>query len=234
MGGGKTLSARAALPVRAVVFDFDLTLADSSTSILRCFAHGCRAVGHPEPDPERVRALIGMPLADMWHTLAVDPEIGVRDVEAFVSAYRERAAQHMADETRLFPATVPTLRALRAAGLSLAVVSTKIRERFEDVLERAGVLPLFSCLVGGESVSRHKPDPMGLLGALENLGVAPGDAVYVGDSTIDAETAERAGTGFVAVVTGTTPQKSFEDFPCRAVLEDLSGLSRLLGCDASS
>lgn len=234
MGREEAVSEPATVPacagVRAVVFDFDLTLADSSTSILRCFAHGCRAVGQPEP--ERVRALIGMPLVEMWHTLATDPRTSVRD--AFVAAYRARAATHMADETRLFPSTVPTLRTLHARGLALAVVSTKIRERFEDVLGRAQVAPLFGCMVGGESVPRHKPDPMGLLGALETLGVAPDAALYVGDSTIDAETAQRAGAGFVAVTTGTTPRQAFDAYPCRAVLDDLSALSRILAFDAPS
>ena len=67
-------------------------------------------------------------------------------------------------------------------------------------------------MLGGEDVPAFKPDPRGLLLALERLAVAPADAIYVGDTTIDAEAAANAGLRFVAVLTGPTTRADFAPY----------------------
>ena len=82
----------------------------------------------------------------------------------------------------------------------------------------------FDVIVGGEDVSRHKPDPEGLLAAIGRLGGSPSNTLYVGDSVTDAEAARRAGVPFVAVLNGVTPREAFEDYPVEGVLENLREL----------
>jgi phosphoglycolate phosphatase len=69
--------------------------------------------------------------------------------------------------------------------------------------------------------------------AIDRLGCAPAEAVYVGDSVVDAETARNAGTRFVAVLTGTTDRGSFLAYPVVAVLDRLSDLTDLLHTHAT-
>ncbi|MDQ1257991.1 MAG: phosphoglycolate phosphatase, partial [Candidatus Hydrogenedentes bacterium] len=82
----------------------------------------------------------------------------------------------------------------------------------------------FDTIVGGEDVALNKPDPESLFMALRHLNAAPLDAVYVGDTLMDAETALRAGMPFIAVLTGVTPRKAFLPYPARAILDSAAQL----------
>jgi phosphoglycolate phosphatase len=111
----------------------------------------------------------------------------------------------------------------------LGIVSTKFRYRIETILEREGLLAPFEVIVGGEDVAAHKPDPTGLLAAIERVGGSTSDSLYVGDSVTDAETAKRAAIPFVAVLSGVTPKDAFEYHPVLQFLEDVSGLPDFVG-----
>jgi phosphoglycolate phosphatase len=134
----------------------------------------------------------------------------------------------MVDSTKVYNEVPQALRALREAGLTLAIVSTKRRVIIEAILEREGLRCEFAAIVGGEDVTRHKPDPSGLIMALRAMGSDAPQTVYVGDSTVDAETAERAGTRFVATLTGTTTKEMFSAFAVEAFIEHIGELPCVL------
>jgi len=119
------------------------------------------------------------------------------------------------------------IRLLRDRGVPLGIVSTKFRYRIETILGRAGLLDYFDVIVGGEDVSRHKPDPEGILMAIEWLG-ANQSTLFVGDSLSDAEAALRAGVPFVAVLSGVTPREAFSKYPTYRIIENLVELVDLL------
>ncbi len=68
-------------------------------------------------------------------------------------------------------------------------------------------------IVGAEDVQIEKPNPEGLLLAVEQLGIRKEEVLYVGDSLVDAQTAQNAGISFAGVLTGTTTRGEFEDYP---------------------
>ena len=80
----------------------------------------------------------------------------------------------------------------------------------------------YDLIVGLEDVSAPKPDPQGINKAMELLGVAPYEGLYVGDSYIDAEAAVNAGVDFAAVTTGSTDSETFEKYPNKAIGRSLS------------
>lgn len=215
--------------MRAVLFDFDFTLVDSSAGILDCFAHARARLGLPEVAPEATRRTIGLTLAEALRTLhdVEDPAVVAR----FRAAFLERADAVMVASAVLLDAAAETLAALRAAGLATGVCSTKHRAQIERILRRLS-LDGFDAIVGAEDVTRHKPEPDALLLALERLGVEPGRAVYVGDHRVDAQAAAGAGVPFVAVLTGPSPRADFEGHPVRGFLDSLAELPGLLGIQA--
>ena len=79
--------------------------------------------------------------------------------------------------------------------------------------------------MGGEDVTEHKPHPEGLLTAVSSLRMKTGNVYYVGDSIVDALTAERAGVPFIAVLTGTTGESEFNELPNTAVHRRRFGLA---------
>ena len=68
-------------------------------------------------------------------------------------------------------------------------------------------------IVGGEDVTRAKPDPQGLDLIIERFGADKSDVLYIGDSYIDAETALNSGVDFAGVTTGSTTKEDFEKYP---------------------
>lgn len=213
--------------VNAVVFDFDYTLADSSAGILKCIQHALQHMGLP-PAPERLmRESIGLSLAKTlaFLTGSEDADAGAEFTRLFV----DHADLIMADHTVLYETAPQVITALRAAGLPLGIVSTKYRYRIEGILQREALLQHFDIIVGGEDVTDHKPHPISLQQALRHLGCTPEQAVYIGDHSVDAEAARRAGIPFVAVLTGTSGRHLFDTAPCLGILDDLLGLPSLLG-----
>ena len=211
---------------QCVVFDFDYTLADSSAGAVACVNHALEQMGLPTAPPEQVHRTIGMSLPA---TLAALTEPGAHHrAEEFDRLFMERAEQVMADRTVLFPTTGPTLRTLKDQGLSLGIVSTKTRRRIVSILQREGLEGHFGVIIGGGEVSVHKPDPRGLLLAAEQLCCVPSEVLYVGDSVIDAEAAQRGGMSFVAVLSGVAPKGAFKDYATVAVIETLNELPVVL------
>ena len=187
---------------KAVFFDFDYTLGDATEAIVAGFQYAFAKMGLPEPEREAVRRTIGMMLEDEYTVLTGDS--GPENRARFRKLYTEKAGPLQVESTRLFPGAAELLTALHRQGIPAGIVSTKKTGTLRDVLEARGVAHLLTSIVGGDQVSAPKPDPQGLLASVNALGLAPAEVLFCGDTTIDGETARRAGTHFCAVLNGTT------------------------------
>ena len=208
---------------KAVIFDFDYTLADSSRAVIECANTGLRGLGLPSASPDAIRRTIGLSLPETLVRLAGEKQRPLA-VE-FRRFWRQRSDKIMVDWTVLLPGAREAVRALRKKGVQTGIVSTKYRSRIEAVLRREKLSDVFEVIVGGEDVSAHKPDPEGLLRAIDALGASPEKTLYVGDSVTDAQTAERANVSFAAVLSGVTRREEFNGLAVHRVLEDLRELS---------
>lgn len=183
--------------MRAAIFDLDGTLVDSGDDICAAFAFALEEVGHEAPPPERVRPLIGLPLADMFARFA--PE---RDVEALAAAYRARYWERCADRTRPHARTAETLAELREGGWRIGVATTKRTPMARRVLGRLGLLDAIDWVQGSDELP-VKPAPDVVERALAEMGVAPTrDSWMVGDTVGDVLAGRAAGVSTAAVTTG--------------------------------
>ena len=121
--------------VEAILFDFDLTLADSSAAVTECANHALRALGLAAAEPVLVHQTIGLSLVQSFRALSGndDPRLGA----AYAKHFGEHADRVMAELVCLYPGAADTVRDLRGRGLRTAIVSTKFRYRIEDILNRA-------------------------------------------------------------------------------------------------
>jgi phosphoglycolate phosphatase len=122
-------------------------------------------------------------------------------LERFTTCYRE----NLYVRSRLYPEVAETLAALAGRGIKLACVTNKRIEFAEALLVAAGIRARFGVVLGGDSLPEKKPSPAPLLAAARRLGVAPGNAVMVGDSHHDYEAAQDAGFKFAWARYGYCP-----------------------------
>jgi phosphoglycolate phosphatase len=211
---------------RSVIFDFDYTLADSSRGVIDCIGFAMAKMGFPAVTDEAACQTIGLSLPDTFTALVGEHHAAQSD--EFARLFIQRASKGMTGGTVLFDAVPGTIDLLKRRGIGLGIVSTKFRYRIEEILARESLLEAFDAIVGGEDVTRHKPDPEGLLAAIDRMGNALAEALYVGDSVVDAETAKQAQVPFAAVLSGTTPREAFAGQPVVGILESLHQLPALL------
>ena len=152
---------------------------------------------------------------------------GIKDRET-VAGYRkqyvEKSDEVMVANTKLFPEALPMLRKLKKQGVKTGIISTKYRYRIESTIRLYGMDELIDLVIGGEDVKTAKPDPEGVWKALDRLECAREETLYIGDSLVDARTAENSGVHFAAVTTGTTTAADFETVPHVNVMKNLSEL----------
>ncbi len=212
--------------MRAVIFDFDYTLGDTTEGILACISYGLEGLGFPAAGREEMRRTIGLSLPATLERLTGcdDPGKG----RGFTKLFMEKADEVMVDSAELFPETVPLLRSLKARGVKTAIVTTKARFRIEGILEKYGVGELVDVIVGSDMVKNEKPHPEALELALGLMNISAWEAVYIGDNTVDARCAESAGVPFAGVLTGTTGAREMEEYPHICICSDLSELRRTM------
>jgi len=212
--------------LRAVIFDFDFTLGDSSEAVVVCMNKALGELGLGPVAPEEIRRTIGLTLEVACEALTGvgDPEVHATFKKLFVRA----ADDVMVARTRLLDGVLPALDSLRKGGVGLGIVTTKFRYRVEEILDHFGERHRFETIVGGDDVAVHKPDPEGLILALEGLEVSSGESLYVGDHVVDAAAAQGAGMPFLGVLTGTTKKEEFGVFPGVGVLQGVRDLPSFL------
>lgn len=211
---------------KAVIFDFDYTLADATEGIVISMNHALREMGFPPALREVIRKTVGQTLEHAFLMLTGNSDKD--DAQRFRAIFKAKADEVMTPSTVLFADTLTVLGSLKEHNVKTGIVTSKNRYRIEEVLEKFDAVNLIDFVVGFEDVENAKPDPEGLLKAIATLGVSNDAVLYVGDHVIDAQTAQSAGVGFAAVTTGTTEAAEFAPYPCLAVCGSLSELHKTL------
>lgn len=190
-----------------VVFDWDGTLFDSTTLIVRCIQAACLDLGLAVPSDSDAAYVIGLGLHDALQYAAPGlsperyPELGRR--------YRHHyfARQH---ELVLFPGTLEMLQALKERNHGLAVATGKSRRGLDEALAHAQLARLFDATRTADETA-GKPHPLMLQELMAELGAAPERTLMIGDTTHDLQLAVNAGTARVAVSYGAHDTQALHD-----------------------
>ncbi|HAK41147.1 MAG TPA: hypothetical protein DCM24_04975 [Synergistaceae bacterium] len=204
----------------AVLFDFDMTLVDSSIGITFCLNRLALSFGLARVSREEVVRTIGYPMDQAMGMLwgHFDPE--------WIDRYREHLVPLEYERMEPFPGTRETLSRLREEGLSLGVVSN--RKRLVPAVESSGLKEFFLSVVGMEDVNKPKPDPEPVRLSLKILGGKVEEAFLVGDSEIDAEAARGSGVRFIGVTSGGRNREILLREGAWAVIDGIPELTGIL------
>jgi len=207
-----TLEKPINLWAKAILFDFDFTLGDSSEAVVECVNFALAKVGAPCVSAEAIKRTIGLPLDTIFARFAPDA------VEVAKDHFHRHADAIMVDKTVLAPGLVEVLNLIeKIADFKLAVISTKNNLRIAQILKRYGLSDHFQAIVGSDEVMNPKPAPDATLLALQKLGCSAAEAIFIGDSVMDAGSAKAAGVAFVGVTSGTTSAVRLQEMGALAI-----------------
>ena len=211
--------------LRLVVFDLDGTLVDSIEAHAEGWAFAIGALGLAKVNAESIVDLIGLPGDAIVKSILGEPGLThyprIRRLKD-----RHFLRQVAVGRVRPYPDTIWCLDHLRRGGYLLGIATSTPNYILLPVLERLEMLDYFDYTVGGDEVSRGKPNPDIFLRVLEKASVRPEEAVVVGDTVYDAEPARRIGMVSVLVTRGRSVR--VDSSPASLVIRDLAELCDLL------
>ena len=185
---------------KAVVFDMDGTILDTLGDLATSVNYALEQHGFPTHTAKEIRSFLGNGPANL---IAQACPAGTAEdtVQAVLATYLPYYAAHNRDTTGPYAGVPDLLAQLKAAGVAMAVVSNK-QEYDVEALRQVYFADTVLLAVGGAEGRPLKPDPTGVLIALEQLGVAKEDTWFVGDSEVDVATAKNASMRCIAVSWG--------------------------------
>lgn len=183
---------------QTILFDVDGTMVDSERPVMESFADTLKALNLPAPDD----ALLEIAMRDTC--INAMTAAGAPDVPFAHKLWIEYMGRAM-ENIRPCPAIPEVVRALKAMGCKLGIVTSRSRPEVAVDPSLRELVPLFETVICVEDVERTKPDPQPMLVAMEHLGSDPATTLYIGDSPTDAMSAHAAGIDFALAVWGYRP-----------------------------
>lgn len=197
--------------LNTVVFDLDGTLLDTLGDLAGSVNYALRKHGLPECSLQEVRSFLGNGIVRLMQGAVKNAVQGAAFDEVF-QTFRSHYLEHCLDTTQPYPGILPMMEKLREAGVKMAIVSNKLHPAVQE-LSRRFFAELVTSAVGESETVRRKPNPDGVLRALKEMGSRPEEAVYVGDSEVDWETARNAGLRCALVCWGFRDEEFLRTLP---------------------
>lgn len=185
---------------KLAVFDMDGTILDTLEDLKDSTNFALEKCGYPTRSYDEVRRFVGNGIRKLIER-AVPEGLTVEQIDRVHEVFTEHYKVHCADKTKAYDGIKPLLEKLRASGVKTAVVSNKadygVQELCKDYFDG-----LFDYAVGEREGIRRKPAPDAVNEALRVLGIDKSEAVYIGDSDVDFETAKNAELPCISVLWG--------------------------------
>ncbi|MET0089419.1 MAG: phosphoglycolate phosphatase [Candidatus Thiodiazotropha sp.] len=216
---------------KMILIDVDGTLVDSVPDLAYCVDEMMQRLGRPAHGEDKVRDWVGNGVERLVRRALVGQLEGEPDDADFDRAYPmflELYAENTSQRSLLYPGIREGLDYLKAEGYRLGCVTNKAAQFTLPLLRDLGIHDDFEIIIAGDTLAKKKPDPLPLLHAAERLGVAPADALMVGDSQSDVKAARAAGFQIVCMSYGYNHGEDIRSYHPDAVIDSLIEIRSLL------
>jgi len=212
---------------RLIVFDLDGTLIDSRRDLADAANALIVECGGTPLSEEAIGRMVGEGAAVLVRRVLHAARLG--DARSAVARFLEIYDAHLLNHTRLYEGMADVVRLARRHA-RVAVLTNKPTQPSERILAGLGVRDLFDDVIGGDSPFPRKPDPAALRAMMHSAEASADRTLLVGDSGIDLETAQRAGTRCCLVAFGYGHQSVAHDrLSARdSVVDDAAGLAAVI------
>ena len=211
-----------AKPFTTLLFDFDGTLLDTNELIIQSYQYVLDKHFPGRYQRSDIIPFLGPTLADAFSS--VDPQ----RVEEFIVEYRNWNKERHDELASEFDGVSKTLKQLKAAGMKMAIVSTKRSEMIFKGLDLLDADGVFDDVIGIDNVTKAKPDPEPILLALERLGATADEALMIGDNYHDIEGGKNAGVRTAGVAWSIKGEAFLQTFNPDYMLHHISDLLRIV------
>lgn len=195
--------------IKTVILDFDGTIGDTCSLIVRTMQQTIAALDLPGRTDEECAAMIGLPLRQTFTDL-----IPMDEETAFKCEYTYRRLfdeNNKPDAVPLFPNVKDTICALYSRGKTITIASSRGRDTLVDFLKAMGIYDYITYIIAATDIERAKPAPDMVIETLRNVGGKPEETIVVGDTRFDIEMGRSAGARTCGVTYGNGSRESLSD-----------------------
>jgi len=207
--------------MKAVIFDIDGTLLDTTEYIYQAFENSLKTHGYPLISRADMSHTIGESLEDCYRAFC-----GAQDVARLIDTHHVFQLEHPYLPFA-YNTVKETLHSLKKQGIQIGALTSRSAETVQDTLEDAGIGGYIAHVLTLDDVVHHKPDPEGIYKHLNYFGIAPEQAMMVGDSPVDVLAGKNAGVKTVGVTYGFHGNRILESDP-DYVIDDIGEIVRLV------
>ena len=197
---------------KLVIFDLDGTLLNTIADLAHSTNYALNKLGYPTHEIEKYNFMVGNGIDKLFERAWPEEEKSKENVLRVRKEFVPYYDIHNADDSRPYPGIPELLSYLQDAGVQIAVASNKYQAATQKLVDHYFPEIHFTAVLGQREGVKVKPDPIIVSDILEIAKVAKEEALYVGDSGVDMQTAANAGVTACGVTWGFRPRTELEEF----------------------
>ena len=210
----------------SVVFDLDGTLLDTLGDLRDSVNYALEKNNLPKRTTEEIRSFVGNGIRLLIER-SVPDNTSTEITDKCFFDFKEYYKDHSAILTKPYDGIIELMKELKSKGIKIAVVSNKADFAVKTLMEDY-FTGLYDCAYGERSGVPRKPDPDGVFNAINEMGADVENAVYIGDSEVDVETAKYANLPCIAVTWGFRDKKVLESLNPEYIVDSTSDILRII------
>lgn len=213
---------------KLVIFDLDGTLLNTIADLAAATNQALQHYGYPTHEVEAYRFFVGNGINKLFERALPETERTEENILKIRSRFVPYYDTHNADLSRPYPGIPELLRTLQQKGIKIAVASNKYQAATRKLIAHYFPEINFVEVLGQREGIPAKPDPCIVHDIIAKAGVKQEEALYVGDSNVDMQTAHNAGVTAVGVAWGFRPRTELEALHPAHIIENAKELLSFL------
>jgi phosphoglycolate phosphatase len=207
---------------KSVTFDLDGTLLDTVADLAEASNRTMRELGLPTYSENEIRSFIGRGINVLVERCLTREQLPAPELLAqAIEAFKRHYAAVNGEMAAFYPGVLDGLKAWRATGLPMGVVTNKASDFTLALLKKKGLADAFDVVVSGDTTPHKKPHPEPIFHACRVMGSDAGSNLHIGDSIHDIHAAKGAGSAAYCVPYGYNEGRAVRAEDCDALVADL-------------
>lgn len=211
---------------KAVIFDMDGTILNTLEDLKNATNYSLRQFGMPERSLEEVRMFVGNGIRKLVER-AVPAGTQKEKIDQILDVFLEYYEIHSADNTSPYPGILELVEKLKKSGIKTAVSTNKADVPAQE-LGKEYFNGIFDLIVGQQDGLKVKPAPDSVNKILSILDIQKKDAIYIGDSDVDVQTAKNSGLDFIGVSWGFRGREFLEKNGAKNIVDNANEILDLV------